>query len=91
VGPESALLGIVFVGWGIVNFGSDKPAAKQIVAARLFRLRRNRRPGLLDLAGERGQPRHRLRQLREIWNRDPFDRKFISRYCVSASPMRIGG
>ncbi len=27
------LLGIVFVGWGIVNFGSDKPAAKQIVAA----------------------------------------------------------
>jgi hypothetical protein len=27
------LLGIVFVGWGIVNFGTDKPAAKQIVAA----------------------------------------------------------
>ena len=27
------LLGIVFVGWGIVNFGSDKPSAKQIVAA----------------------------------------------------------
>jgi hypothetical protein len=27
------LLGVVFVGWGIVNFGTDKPAAKQIVAA----------------------------------------------------------
>src|SRR5262249_8846595 len=27
------LLGIVVVGWGIVNFGTDKPAAKQIVAA----------------------------------------------------------
>jgi hypothetical protein len=27
------LLGIVFTGWGIVNFGTDKPAAKQIVAA----------------------------------------------------------
>jgi hypothetical protein len=27
------LLGVVFVGWGIVNFGTDKPAAKQIVGA----------------------------------------------------------
>lgn len=27
------LLGIVFVGWAIVNFGTDKPAAKQIIAA----------------------------------------------------------
>jgi hypothetical protein len=27
------LMGIVFVGWGVVNFGTDKPAAKQIIAA----------------------------------------------------------
>jgi len=27
------LMGIVFVGWGVVNFGTEKPAAKQIIAA----------------------------------------------------------
>lgn len=27
------LLGIVFVGWSVVNFGTEKPAAKQIIAA----------------------------------------------------------
>jgi hypothetical protein len=27
------LLGVVFVGWAIVNFRTDKPAAKQIIAA----------------------------------------------------------
>jgi hypothetical protein len=27
------LMGIVFVGWGVVNFGTDKPSAKQFIAA----------------------------------------------------------
>lgn len=27
------LMGIVFVGWGVVNFGTDKPSAKQLIAA----------------------------------------------------------
>jgi hypothetical protein len=27
------LMGVVFVGWGVVNYGSDKPAAKQLIAA----------------------------------------------------------
>lgn len=27
------LMGVVFVGWGIVNYGTEKPAAKQIIAA----------------------------------------------------------
>jgi hypothetical protein len=27
------LMGVVFVGWGVVNFGTDKPASKQIIAA----------------------------------------------------------
>jgi hypothetical protein len=27
------LMGVIFVGWGVVNFGTDKPAAKQIIAA----------------------------------------------------------
>lgn len=27
------LMGVVFVGWGVVNFGTDKPSAKQFVAA----------------------------------------------------------
>ncbi len=27
------LMGVVFVGWGVVNFGTDKPSAKQFIAA----------------------------------------------------------
>jgi hypothetical protein len=27
------LMGIVFVGWGVINYGTEKPAGKQIVAA----------------------------------------------------------
>jgi hypothetical protein len=27
------LMGVVFVGWGVVNYGTEKPAAKQFVAA----------------------------------------------------------
>lgn len=27
------LMGVVFVGWGVVNYGTEKSAAKQIVAA----------------------------------------------------------
>lgn len=27
------LMGIVFVGWGVVNYGTEKPAGKQIIAA----------------------------------------------------------
>jgi hypothetical protein len=27
------LMGVVFVGWGVVNYGTEKPAAKQIIAA----------------------------------------------------------
>lgn len=27
------LMGIVFVGWGVINFGTDKPSAKQFIAA----------------------------------------------------------
>src|SRR5262249_27022943 len=27
------LMGIVFVGWGVVNFGTDKPSAKQFIAS----------------------------------------------------------
>lgn len=27
------LMGVVFVGWGVVNYGSEKPAAKQIIAS----------------------------------------------------------
>ncbi len=27
------LMGIVFVGWGVVNYGTEKPSAKQFVAA----------------------------------------------------------
>ena len=27
------LMGVVFVGWGVVNFGTEKSAAKQIIAA----------------------------------------------------------
>lgn len=27
------LMGVVFVGWGVVNYGTEKPAAKQILAA----------------------------------------------------------
>jgi hypothetical protein len=27
------LMGIVFVGWGVVNFGTDKPSAKQFIGA----------------------------------------------------------
>lgn len=27
------LMGVVFVGWGVVNYGAEKPAAKQIIAA----------------------------------------------------------
>jgi hypothetical protein len=27
------LIGIIFVGWGVVNFGTEKPSAKQFIAA----------------------------------------------------------
>jgi hypothetical protein len=27
------LMGVVFVGWGVVNYGTEKPAGKQIIAA----------------------------------------------------------
>lgn len=27
------LMGVVFVGWGVVNYGTEKPASKQIIAA----------------------------------------------------------
>jgi hypothetical protein len=27
------LMGVVFVGWGVINYGTEKPAAKQFVAA----------------------------------------------------------
>lgn len=27
------LMGIVFVGWGVINYGTEKPAGKQIIAA----------------------------------------------------------
>lgn len=27
------LLGVVFVGWGVVNYGTEKPAVKQFIAA----------------------------------------------------------
>lgn len=27
------LMGVVFVGWGVINFGTDKPSAKQFIAA----------------------------------------------------------
>ncbi|MFN0120767.1 MAG: hypothetical protein ACKV2V_09725 [Blastocatellia bacterium] len=27
------LMGVVFVGWGVVNYGTEKPAAKQLIAA----------------------------------------------------------
>jgi hypothetical protein len=27
------LMGIVFVGWGVINFGTDKPSAKQFIGA----------------------------------------------------------
>jgi hypothetical protein len=27
------IMGVVFVGWGVVNYGTEKPAGKQIIAA----------------------------------------------------------
>lgn len=27
------LMGVIFVGWGVVNFGTEKPSAKQFIAA----------------------------------------------------------